>query len=300
MSVTAAAAAAAAAEIASPARASASGTRAARRRRRRRPRPAPRSGAWLKRIPTCISWCGPLLLLLLPAPCCSLALCPSAACCRLPSAALRGASPCLPLRAAAAPITMGAFPPAPHPLPARPQVAAQRQTKLRFFSPFGKDSKRDYTLLAPTDAAWNETFGERQCPGLHAVRGMGWCGLPDCCRLGGERPVCRCCCRFAHHRHARPQAAAGPGLLCCPLSLAPPGRRCRRRRSKVPPPPPPRPSLRPRRRRRRRRARGPAARLCGAAAVPPDSLGRLLGCRAGQALRCSDRAGPLSWQGHGS
>ncbi len=39
-------------------------------------------------------------------------------------------------------------------------VAVQQLTPLNFFSPFGKSSQRDFTLLAPTDAAWAALFGE--------------------------------------------------------------------------------------------------------------------------------------------
>ncbi|KAL4443973.1 hypothetical protein ABPG75_011710 [Micractinium tetrahymenae] len=38
-------------------------------------------------------------------------------------------------------------------------VAVQQLTPLNFFSPFGKASHRDFTLLAPTDAAWAALFG---------------------------------------------------------------------------------------------------------------------------------------------
>lgn len=38
-------------------------------------------------------------------------------------------------------------------------VMVQQQTTLNFFQPFGKLSGRDFTLLAPTDAAWRQLFG---------------------------------------------------------------------------------------------------------------------------------------------
>lgn len=129
----------------------------------------------------------------------------------------------------------------PHPpLPPSPtkQTAVHRHTSLHFFSPFAKGSgKRPFTLLAPTDTAWNETFGGclKACPRAAAVwhvcgaRAMAAAGMADgrrpyilwsCLLLGSCVPTASVCKQCLHCLPAAP-----PALLpaACPSASPHPG-----------------------------------------------------------------------------
>ncbi len=116
-----------------------------------------------------------------------------------------------------------------------------RDTSLHFFSPFAKGSgKRPFTLLAPTDTAWNETFGGclKACPraaavwhvcGARAMAAAGMAGgrrpyiLWSCLLLGSCVPTASLCKQCLHCPPAAPPAllpAACPSASPLPCTLA--------------------------------------------------------------------------------
>lgn len=77
-------------------------------------------------------------------------------------------------------------------------VAVQRLTTLNFFTPFGKSSRRHFTLFAPTDAAFFTLFSEPCCN----------------CRAGERHLDCGCVPLFWLHA-CWPAPTCRPAGCCC-------------------------------------------------------------------------------------
>jgi hypothetical protein len=63
-------------------------------------------------------------------------------------------------------------------------VAVQRLTTLNFFTPFGKSSRRHFTLFAPTDAAFFTLFSEPCCNCRAAALIVAVCPCSGCTPAG--------------------------------------------------------------------------------------------------------------------